>query len=151
VKVQIVSPEYVEQLPEQLEEGVLYICEEFDLTAHKCCCGCGEDVYNKLSPAKWRLVKMPDGSVSLDPSVGNWKYSCQSHYWIRNNRVIDAGPMSARAIQVVQQRDLRDRDRYIAHVNAQADQANEQSMNLWERTRALFARTLRRLKALWPW
>ena len=144
MKVQVVSPEYVGQLPEHLEEGVLYICEEFDLTAHKCCCGCGEDVYNKLSPARWRLIKMPDGSVSLDPSVGNWKYACRSHYWIRKNRVMDAGPMSARAIDWVQQKDLRDRDRYIAHVNSQP-------IALWERTRTVIARTLRRLKSLWPW
>jgi Family of unknown function (DUF6527) len=149
VKVQVIRPQYVEQLPDQMEEGVLYICEEFDLTAHKCCCGCGEDVYNKLSPAKWRLTKMPDGSVSLYPSVGNWKYACKSHYWISKNRVIDAGPMGARAIEAVQQRDRRDRDRYIARVNAQPDP--ERRMNLWGRTRPLFARTLRRLKALWPW
>jgi hypothetical protein len=55
--------------------------------------------------------------------------------------------MSALAIEAVQQRDLRDRDRYIARVNAQA----EQSMNIWERIRAVIARNLRRLKALWPW
>ena len=151
MKVQYVRPEYVAQLPEQLEEGVLYICEEFDLTAHKCCCGCGEDVYNKLSPARWRLIKVPDGSVSLDPSVGNWKYACRSHYWIRKNRVVDAGPMSAWAIEAVQQRDLRDRDRYIARMNAQADAANEQNMSLWERARRRIARTLVSLKTLWPW
>jgi len=151
VKVQVVRPEYVEQLPEQLAEGVLYICEEFDLTAHKCCCGCGEDVYNKLGPGKWRIVKMSDGSVSLDPSVGNWNYACRSHYWIRKNRIVDAGRMSARAIREVQRRDRRDRDRYIARVNAQADVADEQSMNLWERTCTQIGRTLRRLQALWPW
>jgi hypothetical protein len=138
VKVQIIRPQYVEQLPDRLEEGVLYISEGFDLTAHKCCCGCGEDVYNKLSPVKWRLIKTRDGSsVSLDPSVGNWKYACQSHYWIRENRVIDAGRMSAWAIEAIQQRDRRDRDRYIARLNAQP-------VNLWERI-------ARALKALWPW
>jgi len=138
VKVQIIRPQYVEQLPDRLEEGVLYISEGFDLTAHKCCCGCGEDVYNKLSPVKWRLIKTRDGSsVSLDPSVGIWKYACQSHYWIRENRVIDAGRMSAWAIEAIQQRDRRDRDRYIARLNAQP-------VNLWERI-------ARALKALWPW
>jgi hypothetical protein len=147
VKVHVVRPEYVEQLPEQLAEGVLYICEEFDVTAHKCCCGCGEDVYNKLGPAKWRLVKMSGGSVSLEPSIGNWKYACQSHYWIRENRVINAGPMSARAIEAVQRRDRQDRDRYIAQVNAQA----EEGMGLWKRIYAQIARMLVRLKALWPW
>jgi hypothetical protein len=151
MKVEVVKPEYVRELPDQLEVGVLYICEEFDLTAHKCCCGCGEDVYNKLSPVKWRLTKMPDGSVSLDPSVGNWKYACQSHYWIRRNRVIHAGPMSARAIEAVQKRDLRDRDRYIARVNAQPDPSDKRSLTLWARVRARLARTARQIRGLWPW
>jgi hypothetical protein len=119
VKVQAIRPQYVEQLPEQLEEGVLYICEEFDLTAHKCCCGCGEDVYNKLSPVKWQLIRMPDGSVSLTPSIGNWNYACRSHYWIERNHVIDAGTMSERAIKAVRERDRRDRDRYIARLPAE--------------------------------
>ncbi len=149
MKVQVIRPQYVEQLPDQMEEGVLYICDEFDLTAHKCCCGCGEDVYNKISPAKWRLTKMSDGSVSLNPSVGNWKYACKSHYWISKNRVIEAGPMSDLAIEAIQQRDRRDRDRYIARINAQSDP--KRSMNLCGRARLLFARTLHRLKALWPW
>lgn len=138
MKVQFLRPAYVDQLPDKLEEGVLYICEEFDLTAHKCCCGCGEDVFNKLGPAKWQLVKNPNGSVSLEPSIGNWKYACQSHYWIRNNRVIEAGAMSAAMIETVKQRDRRDRDAHIARMNAQR--------GLWERGRALIARVLRWLK-----
>jgi len=149
MNVQVIRPQYVEQLPDQMEEGVLYICEEFDLTAHKCCCGCGEDVYNKISPAKWRLTRMPGGTVSLYPSVGNWKYACKSHYWISKNRVINAGPMSARAIKAVQQRDRQDRNRYIASVNAQPD--FERSMNLWRRPRFLFTSILHRIRSLWPW
>ena len=147
MKVQFVTPQYVEQLPEQLREGMFYICEEFSLTAHKCCCGCGEDVYNKLNPAKWRLSETWDGRISLEPSIGNWKYPCQSHYWIRNNRVIEAGPLTAFEIETVQQQDLRDRDRYVAHVNAQAAKQS----NFWARGRLLVARTLRTLQALWPW
>jgi len=121
VKVVVIRPEYVKQFPEQLIEGILYISEEFELTAHKCCCGCGEDVYNKLSPVKWHLTKSSDGSVSLYPSIGNWKYKCQSHYWIRNNQVIAAGSMSKKEIEMVQLRDLRDRDRYIDQINSQAE------------------------------
>lgn len=145
MKVEIIKPQYVTQLPDQINEGLLYICEEFDLTAHKCCCGCGEDVYNKLGPAKWRLVKASDGRVSLDPSIGNWKYACRSHYWIIENHIIDAGPMSARAIEAVLQRDKRDRDRYIATVNAAADR----STNIWARTRSLVSHTMRCLKDIW--
>lgn len=147
MKTQVITPKYVEHLPEQLEEGVLYISEEFALTAHKCCCGCGEDVYNKLGPAKWRLIKLPDGGVSLDPSVGNWKYACRSHYFIQKNRVIDAGPMSAKAIEAVQERDRRDRDRYIAQMNAQA----ASTKGLRGHCRALIATARRLLRALWRW
>jgi hypothetical protein len=149
MKVLILKPEYVEQFPEEMKEGVLYICEEFDLTAHKCCCGCGEDVYNKLGPAKWRLTKMPDGSVSLDPSIGNWKYACRSHYWISKNRVIDAGAMSARAIEAVQQKDRRDRDKHVAQFNAQS--ALKEKVTAWGHIRSIYARTLNYLRALWPW
>lgn len=151
MKVGFIKPEYVEQLPDHLVEGVFYICEAFDLTAHKCCCGCGEDVFNKLSPVKWQLTKMPDGSVSLDPSVGNWKYACRSHYWIRKNRVVDAGQMSALAIKRIQRQDLRDRDRYIARINAQPDPSTVQRITTLGYVRAVFDRSLRRLKNLWPW
>src|SRR5581483_3035771 len=132
----------VPQLPDRLEEGVLYICEEFSLTAHKCCCGCGEDVFNKLNSAKWRLTKMRDGSVSLEPSIGNWKYACKSHYWIRNNRVIAAGPMSDWVIEAVKQRDLHDRDRYI-------EQINKRKIPWWARIGASIGQVIRRLKSLW--
>lgn len=130
-----VRPSFVDQLPDILDEGVLYICEEFDLTAHKCCCGCGEDVYNKLNPAKWQLIKTRSGTVSLEPSIGNWKYACKSHYWIRNNRVIEAGQLSSATIEAVKQRDRRDRDTYIAQVNRQ--------QTIFERGSALLARLIR--------
>ena len=55
--------------------------------------------------------------------------------------------MSTRAIEAVQRRDQRDRDRYIAQVNAQA----EEGMGLWKRIYAQIARMLGCLKALWPW
>jgi hypothetical protein len=55
--------------------------------------------------------------------------------------------MNARAIEAVQRRDQRDRDRYIAPVNSQA----EQGMSLWKRIYAQIARMLGHLKALWPW
>lgn len=151
VKVRVLRPEYVEHLPETLEEGILYVCEEFSLTAHKCCCGCGEDVHNKLGPAKWSLIKHSDGRVSLDPSVGNWKYACRSHYWICENEVLKAGPMSSRAIKAVQARDRQDRAKYIARVNAAADRADRRSAGTVSVVRAMIAHALTSLRRLWPW
>ncbi|MDB5824999.1 MAG: hypothetical protein JWR21_3703 [Herminiimonas sp.] len=118
MKVKSLVPQYVVHLPEQLEAGVLYISEEFSLAAHLCCCGCGEEVSLPLNPARWSILRSRTGAVSVCPSVGNWKYNCGSHYWIRENQVIDAGPMSARAIEQVIERDKRDRNGYVALKNS---------------------------------
>ncbi len=79
--------EFVESFPEPLDEGVLYVSMLYSSAAHKCCCGCGNDVFSRLSPSDWSLTY--DGrTVSLSPSIGNWNFPCRSHYWIRNNRVV---------------------------------------------------------------
>jgi len=47
-----------------------------------------------LGPTDWKLTF--DGeSVSLYPSVGNWNFPCQSHYWIQENKVRWAPPSLA--------------------------------------------------------
>lgn len=96
---------------------MLYISEEYETAGHKCCCGCGEKVMTPLNPAKWRLTKSPNGAVSLYPSIGNWKFACQSHYWIKENRVIPAGMMSKQKIEAVKAKDKRDSQRYIERTN----------------------------------
>jgi hypothetical protein len=146
MKVDRLKPNYLTQFPEQLAEGILYISEEFNLTAHKCCCGCQEDVVLKLGPAKWQLTKESDGAVSLNPSVGNWKYACRSHYWIENNQVFDAGPMSAGAIKRVQRRDRVERQQYLEQ-NASATDQKRQGM--WMRITNAIQRGWRHVKGLW--
>lgn len=78
--------EFVEYIPNDLKEGTIYISIAFATAVHKCCCGCGSEVITPLSPTDWQLIF--DGqSISLYPSIGNWNFSCQSHYWIINNKV----------------------------------------------------------------
>ena len=119
MRIRALEPRFVEHLPERLDDGVLYISEPFALAAHKCCCGCGEEVITPLKPAHWRIIKGPHG-VSLWPSIGNWKFRCRSHYWIRDNQVISASSMSPRQIEQVERRDRRDADRHIQTINRQA-------------------------------
>lgn len=79
-------PQFVELIPEVLEEGVLYVSVRYKTACHRCSCGCGGKVVTPLTPTGWRITY--DGrTVSLYPSIGNWKLACQSHYWITNNRV----------------------------------------------------------------
>lgn len=78
--------EFVEYIPNDLRDNTIYVSIAFATVVHKCCCGCGNEVVTPLSPTDWKLIF--DGqSISLDPSIGNWSYACQSHYWIKNNRV----------------------------------------------------------------
>lgn len=77
---------FVKSAPDTLEDGVIYVSVEYASAMHKCCCGCGHEVVTPFSPTDWQLTF--DGrSISLYPSIGNWSFKCQSHYWIRNNRV----------------------------------------------------------------
>lgn len=117
MKVQQISPVFVEFIPDYLEDGCLYISEQYSTAIHKCCCGCGEEVVTPFSPVDWRFVKGV-GGVSLYPSIGNWSYHCKSHYFIRNNRVLWAKQMSQQLIQKVQQRDFQDKQQYIAYLNS---------------------------------
>ena len=112
--------QFVELMPEALEEGVIYVSDRHRLAAHRCCCGCGSEVITPLSPAEWKLDRRGD-AVTLAPSIGNWDFPCQSHYFIRGNRVIWAAPMSATEIDAVRLRDQHDKARYIEQVNAAKD------------------------------
>jgi Family of unknown function (DUF6527) len=128
VKQHTLRHAFIEYLPERLEEGTLYVSMQYATAAHKCCCGCGNDVYTPLSPTNWKLTF--DGrTVSLFPSIGNWSFPCRSHYWIRKNTVewakrwsddeIDAGRANDRELR---QRDYR-------------EEAQDKKSTLWRRIR----------------
>ncbi len=78
--------EFVHHIPENLADGVLYVSVTFATALHKCCCGCGSDVVTPLTPDDWSMIF--DGeSISLRPSIGNRSFECQSHYYIRRDKV----------------------------------------------------------------
>jgi hypothetical protein len=81
-----VQHKFVEFIPEELEEGVVYISLHYCTAIHKCVCGCGNEVVTPISPDDWRITF--DGkTISLYPSIGNWNFKCKSHYWISNSKV----------------------------------------------------------------
>lgn len=96
--------EFVERLPEQLAPGILYVSMAYGTVAHRCCCGCGEEVVTPLGPTDWRMVYDGD-SVSLLPSIGNWSLPCRSHYVIDRGRVIEAGTWTEEQVAEERARD----------------------------------------------
>lgn len=147
-KFESIEPVFVHSIPpaESVKEGKLYISREFQTAVHKCCCGCGEEVVTPLNPAQWRLTEKR-GKVSLHPSVGNWSYNCQSHYFINENRIFWAAAFSKEAIKRVKANDQRAIDQYIAAKNART----LPKRGIIETLSAAIIRGVKRVKELiWP-
>jgi hypothetical protein len=64
-----------------------------------------------LKPGGWRLIE-DKGTVSLIPSIGSWNLRCQSHYFIRHDRIVWAPQWSKEQIAAGQEADRQDRQRY---------------------------------------
>lgn len=83
-----VVPVYVEFIPDQLEEGKIYISEQYKTAIHNCLCGCGYRTVTPFSskfPQHWRLIREAEGVISLVGSVLNHQAACKSHYIITKN------------------------------------------------------------------
>jgi hypothetical protein len=112
--------QFVRYIPEQLEPGVIYISMEYATAVHCCCCGCSEQVVTPFGPTDWKLTF--DGeTISLWPSIGNWNFSCRSHYIIRRSLVI--GRESWKNDRIVEGRewDKEKKQRYYDKKSQQMD------------------------------
>jgi hypothetical protein len=111
VKISRLEHRFVEFLPDDLDEGVFYVSMIYAIAEHRCCCGCGEKVVTPLSPTDWSL-SFDGKTVSLRPSIGNWNFPCQSHYWIRDSEVIPAARWTREQIEAGRSQNRRRKDAY---------------------------------------
>lgn len=103
--------EFVEFIPEPLEDGVIYISIEYATASHNCCCGCGKKVVTPISPTDWKLTF--DGkNITLYPSIGSWNLPCQSHYFISENKIKWAEQWSDERIKSGQKHDAQAKQEY---------------------------------------
>ena len=110
MKLKTLTHEFVENIPEVIDHGTLYISIPYTTAVHLCCCGCGLEVVTPFSPTDWELYFNGD-SISLSPSIGNWSFPCRSHYWIRRNKVNWAGDMSSSKIKKIRMKDRTAKDK----------------------------------------
>lgn len=104
---------FVDYIPESLESGVLYISMEYATAVHRCCCGCGEEVVTPFTPTDWKMTF--DGeTVSLSPSIGNWNFTCRSHYFIRRGQVIRASNWDEKQVKDNRQEDNAAKEGYYS-------------------------------------
>ncbi len=122
MKQKLIRPEFVEFIPDDVENGVLYISTRYATATHRCACGCGEIVVTPIRPADWTLTW--DGeTVTLNPSIGNWSLPCRSHYWIIESRIIWARKWSASEIDAGRAKDKRAKARYYGRFQQRGSRA----------------------------
>jgi hypothetical protein len=97
---------FMDEIPETLEDGFLYVSQQCRVALHNCACGCGEEVSTPLVPTEYDLTVNEEGA-SIWPSVGNHDFACMSHYVIDCGEIVWAGKMSRTAIEAGRRRDRR--------------------------------------------
>lgn len=83
-------PVFVDQIPEQIEQGVLYVSEKYEIAIHLCACGwCGEKTVTPFhdSQTGWHYTRDAQDHITLHPSIGNQNMPCRSHYWVKGSKI----------------------------------------------------------------
>jgi hypothetical protein len=126
-----IKHEFVEFIPKEREEGVLYISIPYSTAVHSCPCGCSLKVVTPLSPVGWKLTF--DGeTVTLFPSIGSWSFPCRSHYFIRRNIVVWSEDMSQDEIEWWRAPERKNRER---HLELRAADSTETDKKKWSHFR----------------
>ncbi len=97
-RISRLTPEFVDTMPDSLEDGIIYISQKYRIALHRCACGCGEEVSTPLGPTEF-TVRMDADLVTVWPSIGNHDYPCKSHYVIDRGMIVWAGAMSRQDIE----------------------------------------------------
>ena len=148
MKVNRFRPLFVEYIPDQLEQGVLYLSMEFATASHACACGCSREVVTPLSPVGWQL-RYDGENASLEPSIGNWSYPCRSHYWIKGGQVRWDDEMPQWAIDEARERDRQARNRHYAQRTHPAATVARVEEQLPQSPAASQAASVSTTRALW--
>lgn len=125
--------EFTEFIPDQLTPGVLYVSLEYATCAHLCACGCGIEVVTRLSPIDY-TVSFDGETVSLDHSVGNWSYPCQSHYFLHGGLVRWSGRWPAEEIARGRARTARQRTERDSEREMPTDPVRSPRRRWWRRS-----------------
>lgn len=74
-----------DNIPQDLVNGIIYRSKEYETAIHLCACGCGSQTVTPFQNG-WQITG-PNESPTINPSIGNMRFPCGSHYWIKNGEV----------------------------------------------------------------
>jgi hypothetical protein len=133
---------FVETVPEDLDEGVVYVCLPYETVVHICCCGCGNEVVTPLHPLQWS-VTFNGETISLSPSIGNWSFPCRSHYWIRTGEVRTARTFTDAEVAEVRAEDREALQSAYSTSDTSQSPRPAESCGWWAKLRRTLRRTRR--------
>ena len=123
---------FVDSIPADIEDNVLYISVPFCTAIHRCVCGCGKEVVTPLSPTDWRFTF--DGkTVSLYPSIGNWNFDCRSHYFITKSKVEHVRKWKDWEVEYGRQNDVQCKEQYYGTQEPEAKTNVPVKHKFWKR------------------
>ncbi len=111
-RIEKIKTEFVDFIPGTLQEGTLYVSRKYHTASHLCACGCGSKVVTPLNPSGWNLTTKR-GKTTLYPSIGNGSFACESHYWIREDKIEWAPKLSRHQIELSRTSDRRAQEQYF--------------------------------------
>lgn len=132
----ILETKFVEFVPSELVEGILYISVQYGTVVHRCACGCGNKVVTPLTPTDWKMTYNGE-TVSLNPSVGSWNLPCKSHYWIEENEVVWAKHWSNEQIEAGRGAEKLAKENYYGE-SVQESPLEEKEQSWWTQIRSWF-------------
>lgn len=94
----------VDRIPKELEPGVVYHSEEFELAALLCACGCGHRT-TLLVPDSHQIIT-EHGYATVRPSIGACDSPCRSHYFVTAGEVEWLPAFSSAQVQTLMQRQI---------------------------------------------
>ncbi len=94
-RLEVITPLFVEFIPTDLQEGIVYISRKYEVAVHLCACGCGIKTCMPINEEPiggyigWHMTE-DNGVVSFTPSIGNFSGESpyHAHYHITENKIV---------------------------------------------------------------
>ena len=102
--------------PKEYQSGILYWSKEFEMSAHKCACGCGDVIQIPVDAQNFRITGT-SSNPTVRPSIGNWGV-CDSHYYITAGNVEWLPKLSAEQISIGRTYEDARRKAHYEHMNS---------------------------------
>lgn len=116
-----IVPEFVDRIPQDIGEGIIYISTSVNTAVHLCPCGCKTEIVTPFDPSEWNFTY--DGeTISLFPSVGVWGAECKSHYWIKKNKIEWSRTYTDWEIEEVRTQESTENQEYYDHLKSEQSQ-----------------------------